>query len=105
MGHLSPPRIVYDDRLTSWLAGKDDEVRQARWEALRAHEAAAVAEGFCPAHQVPLRPVEMRGVPVAGHCPPCGRYWWYDPDEEAAGWSLDHNPFTGACRPPHRDRT
>jgi hypothetical protein len=63
---------------------------------------------LCPVHGTGLHPVQMQypvrqhGRDIAGHCSPCGRYWFYDPDEAEAGWMLDHDPATGAWVPPQR---
>ena len=68
----------------------------------------AVTEGLCPVHGTELHPVQMQypvrqhGRDIAGHCSPCGRYWFYDPDEDEAGWMLDHDPNTGVWVPPQR---
>jgi hypothetical protein len=47
-------------------------------------------------------PVRQHGRDIAGHCSPCGRYWFYDPDKAEAGWMLDHDPNTGGWVPPQR---
>jgi hypothetical protein len=82
------------------LAGDGVEQRLAAYRAQYAHEVAAVAEGFCPVHRDAMRHVDMEDAPVAGHCSPCGRYWWYDPDTGDVGWMLDHDPATGNWHPP-----
>ena len=101
-------KIVYDDRLTAYLAAEREQRLTAEWQRESAHEAAAVAEGLCPVHRTVLHPVAMqypvrkRGSDITGHCPPCGWYWFYDPDGQEAGWIPDHDPYTGAWKPPER---
>jgi hypothetical protein len=48
---------------------------------------AAVSEGLCPVHAVPLVPARSEHV-ITGHCGPCGVYGFSDPGDEA-GWRLD----------------
>jgi hypothetical protein len=81
------------------IIGDGVEQRLAAYRAQYAHEVAAVAEGLCPAHRTAMSPVDMDAV-IAGHCSPCGRYWWYDPGTEDVGWMLDHDPRDGRWVPP-----
>ena len=105
---MSPPRIVYDDRPAAYRAAERAKRLTAELQAEYAHTAAAVTKGLCPVHGTGLHPVQMQypvrqhGRDIAGHCSPCGRYWFYDPDEAEAGWMLDHDPATGAWVPPQR---
>jgi hypothetical protein len=84
------------------ITGDGSAQRLAEWRAEYAHEAAAVAEGLCPAHRTGMHPVNMDGAAVAGHCSPCGKYWFYDARNEEVGWTLDHDPRDGSWRPPSR---
>lgn len=84
------------------IIGDGVEQRLAAYRAEYAHEVAAVAEGICPVHRSSMHPVDMeeQGIVVAGHCSPCGRYWWYDHNSEDVGWTLDHDPRDGRWVPP-----
>jgi hypothetical protein len=65
------------------------------------HWIAAAGEGLCPDCCRPLDPVTMPGCDVAGHCVPCGRYWYTDYASREAGFVPDRNP-DGSPRPPER---
>ena len=84
------------------IIGDGTAQRLAAHQAAYAHGCAAVAEGLCPAHRTAMAPVDMGEEVVAGHCSPCGRYWWYDIEAGDVGWMLDHNPRDGSWRPPYR---
>ena len=73
----------------------------AAWEARAAHEESAVAEGYCPVHRSAMKAVEFRGSDelLAGHCSPCGRYWWYDTVRGGIGSAADHDSQGGWVAP------
>lgn len=66
-----------------------------RWRRLWQHEMAAVSEGLCPAHQVPLEPLASPAGRVTGHCVPCRKFWGANLDSQEVGWWLDHDSRTG----------
>ena len=51
------------------------------------HHLAAVGEGFCPKHELPLSPVTLlEDLQRAGWCEPCGGGWWIDGEEVVLRW-------------------
>lgn len=62
------------------------------WEQFWRREVAAVSEGFCPEHQIPLEAVATPARRIAGHCASCCRFWGLNLDNEQVGWWLDHDP-------------
>ncbi len=62
------------------------------WRQLWEHERAAISEGICPAHQIPLEAVAVPPHRIAGHCTLCGKFWGLNLDGGEAGWWLDHDP-------------
>lgn len=63
-----------------------EEWRQYWWCTV-----AAVSEGFCPVHEIPLEAVSSPPGRIAGHCTPCCRFWGLNLDSMQTGWWLDHD--------------
>ena len=77
------------------IAGDGSAQLLAAVEARAAREAAAVAQGLCPVHNERMHTADAGGVLIAGHCTPCGRYWWYDPARERIGSMPETDPRAG----------
>ena len=70
----------------------------AEWQAWVRPQWAAVAEGFCPLHRIPLEPVTCAPGWAGGHCSPCRAFWGDDLENKTVRWTLDHEPW-GQRRP------
>ena len=76
----------------------DEAAALAEWHAVWLPQWAAVAEGFCPLHRIPLEAVTCAPGWAGGHCPSCRAYWGDDLEKKAVRWTLDHEPW-GQHRP------
>ena len=76
----------------------DEAAALAEWHAVWLPQWAAVAEGFCPLHRIPLEPVTCAPGWAGGHCSPCRAFWGDDLENPAVRWTLDHEPW-GQHRP------
>lgn len=70
----------------------------AGWEELYRRELAAISEGFCPVHEIPLEPDHLDGPRIIGHCTPCRRYWGVNLATQECGWWIDYHVPTGLPR-------
>ena len=61
----------------------------AEWHAWWLPQWAAVAEGFCPTHRIPLEPVECAPGWAGGHCLRCRAYWGDDLVNREVPWEHD----------------
>jgi hypothetical protein len=71
----------------------EDAEALAEWRAWWLPQWAAVSEGFCPTHRVPLEPVTRAPGWAGGHCARCRAFWGNEVANRNVRWTLDHEPW------------